>query len=548
MAANESLMSSGSETFSKDNNPELGSVKFVPCDGDVEVSIPTKIIGLTKEQLEEYRNDPFWKYIRFFSFILFWILWAAMFIGAILIVVLSPKCSRNTNAQTWYENSISYQLFVPTFYDSDGDGVGDYKGVSQKLNYLRKIGVDSIWPGPIIKTDKDDFDVNEVVDFDKIDERFGDEESLKQLIADTHYENIKFIADIPLSVGMKNNWMIEAQKNGSNKYKEYFNDINNGILNLSNPDVNEKLLSVVKKFTDLGADGVYIRNPKNIDGESVGRLINSIKQNAPKEFVVYTDKSIKEETPETYFIYPIFTKSCSLTNLPKCIYSNVNSGINNQTSKKVMWSLLEDESERLDGRIGQETERAVNLLTMLQLILPGSLKINYGDEYGLQTSQSPNAKQMPIMSWNNDNHNGFSTAEGGLIFGKAKNADKVNAHDSLHKMGGMSRIFQKMAKLKEREDILKIGTTDVKLENGILYVYRYLKNTAGKVYILALNLNTPSTPEKTLTIEDKFLIDKEVIQVITTSYGLDDPIPRENIDIKTGSITLKSMEGILLRV
>ncbi|CEF70590.1 Neutral and basic amino acid transport protein rBAT [Strongyloides ratti] len=548
MAANESLMSSGSETFTKDTNPELGSVKFVPTDGDIEVSIPTKIIGLTKEQLEEYRNDPFWKYIRFFSFILFWIIWAAMFVGAILIVVLSPKCSGNVDTKSWFENSISYQLFVPTFYDSDGDGVGDYKGVSQKLDYLRKIGVNSIWPAPIIKTDKDDFDVNDVVDFDKIDERFGDEETLRQLIVDAHYHNIKFIGDIPLTISKKHKWLIEAQKNESSKYKQYFTNIDEGILNLSDSDVNENFLNVIRKVVDYGVDGVYLRNPKDIDGKSIGKLVESIKQFTPKDFVIYTDKSIIESTPETYSIYPIFTKSCSSRNLPKCIYSNVNSGINNQTSKKIMWNLLENESERLDNKFNVGSEKIVNLLTMLQFILPGPLKVNYGDEYGLQTSQSMNAKEMPIMSWNNDNHNGFSTAEGGLIFGKGKNADKVNAYDSLHTLGGMSKIFQKLGKLREREDILKIGTTDVILENGILYVYRYLENLSGKAYILALNLNLPTTLEKTIGIDDKFLINKENIQVVTSSYGFDNFIPRENIEIKSGSVTLKPMEGILLRV
>uniref|UniRef100_A0A0N4ZLQ6 Aamy domain-containing protein n=1 Tax=Parastrongyloides trichosuri TaxID=131310 RepID=A0A0N4ZLQ6_PARTI len=548
MTAKESLMSSESDNAAKNTNPELGTVKFIPTDGDVEVTIPTKIIGLTKEQLEEYRNDPFWKYIRFFSFILFWIVWAAMFVGAVLIVVLSPKCAASTDSKSWFENSVSYQMFVPTFYDSDGDGVGDYKGVSDKLDYLRSIGVDSIWPAPVIKTHKDDFDVNDVVDFDKIDERFGTEESLKQLIVDTHYKDIKFVADIPLSVSNKHNWVLEANKNETTKYKSFFTDISNHILDLSNEEVKGKFLSVIKKFIDYGVDGIYLRNPKNIDGVSINKLVNTIKEFAPQEFVVYTDKSIIEEKPETYSIYPIFTKSCSISNLPKCIFSNVNSGINNQTSKKIMWNLLEDESERLDGKVGDQSGKIVNILSMLQLVLPGSMKVNYGDEYGLQTSQSNIAKHMPLMSWNNDNHNGFTTAEGGLLFGKAKNADKVNAYGDLHTMGSISKVFQRLSKLKEREEILKSGETEVLLENGVLYVYRYPKDGIGKTYILVLNLNAPSTSGKEIKIQDKFIINKESITVVTASFGVPNHSPRENINIKTGSVILQSMEGILLKV
>jgi neutral and basic amino acid transporter 1 len=55
-----------------------------------------------------------------------------MFVGAILIVVLSPKCAAKEEPK-YYANLVSYQLFTPTFRDSDGDGVGDLKGIQEKV-------------------------------------------------------------------------------------------------------------------------------------------------------------------------------------------------------------------------------------------------------------------------------------------------------------------------------------------------------------------------------------------------------------------------------
>ncbi|VDO97432.1 unnamed protein product [Heligmosomoides polygyrus] len=71
-----------------------------------------KTIGLTKEQLEKYRNDPFWKPVRTVLFALFWISWLAMFAGAILIVVLSPKCAEKQKPE-WWQTKVSYQIRVP---------------------------------------------------------------------------------------------------------------------------------------------------------------------------------------------------------------------------------------------------------------------------------------------------------------------------------------------------------------------------------------------------------------------------------------------------
>ena len=103
---------SASENFVDQSNNknissiETGGVKFVKDCETIDVPPTTKLIGLTKEQLEQYRNDPFWKPVRYGLFVLFWLVWLGMFVGAILIVVLSPKCS-STNS-TGSTTMISY--------------------------------------------------------------------------------------------------------------------------------------------------------------------------------------------------------------------------------------------------------------------------------------------------------------------------------------------------------------------------------------------------------------------------------------------------------
>uniref|UniRef100_A0A183CK17 SLC3A2_N domain-containing protein n=1 Tax=Globodera pallida TaxID=36090 RepID=A0A183CK17_GLOPA len=113
----------------------------------VDIVQPTaKLIGLTKEQLEQYRNDPFWKAIRYSLFVAFWLVWLAMFVGAILIVVLSPKCHQ----VNWTEKMVAYKVFTLAYSDSK-NGIGDFATVGKKLEDLKNIGVSAIWPTPVLK-------------------------------------------------------------------------------------------------------------------------------------------------------------------------------------------------------------------------------------------------------------------------------------------------------------------------------------------------------------------------------------------------------------
>lgn len=95
---------------------------------DIE-NIKTAFAGMGKEELMKYANDPFWVKMRWFLFILFWLIWIAMLAGAIAIIVLAPKCSV-PSPKEWWEQSPLYQIDVRSFKDGSepADGIGDLKG------------------------------------------------------------------------------------------------------------------------------------------------------------------------------------------------------------------------------------------------------------------------------------------------------------------------------------------------------------------------------------------------------------------------------------
>ncbi|VDK47074.1 unnamed protein product [Gongylonema pulchrum] len=121
-----------------------------------------------------------------------------MFAGAVVLVVLSPKCVLKKEPE-WWRKHVSYQIFTPSFRDSNNDGIGDFSGIKEKLNDLRKVGIQTIWVTPVIATQKDDFLPLDVVDFASVDERFGTTNDLKLLIDEAHQLDMHFTMDLPIS-------------------------------------------------------------------------------------------------------------------------------------------------------------------------------------------------------------------------------------------------------------------------------------------------------------------------------------------------------------
>ena len=70
----------------------------------------------------------------------------------------------------WWETSVIYQIYPRSFYDSNGDGIGDIQGIIQKLDYLEKLGIDAVWLSPVYKSPQDDngYDISDYQDIDPI--------------------------------------------------------------------------------------------------------------------------------------------------------------------------------------------------------------------------------------------------------------------------------------------------------------------------------------------------------------------------------------------
>ena len=187
-----------------------------------------------------------------------------------------------------------YQIFVGSFSDSDGDGIGDIRGIINRMDYLNdgnvnsdtSLGVQGLWLSPIFSSPS--YHKYDARDYYKLDFRFGKQEDLKELIDLCHERNVKIILDLAINhTSSQHDWFVQFKQarmegDAANPYYDYYSCATtaekiNGVtyqkisgvdcwyecnfsgdmpeLNFDNPEVRAAMLDVAKYYLDLGVDG-----------------------------------------------------------------------------------------------------------------------------------------------------------------------------------------------------------------------------------------------------------------------------------------------------
>lgn len=122
----------------------------------------------------------------------------------------------------WWQNQVAYQIYPKSFYDSNGDGIGDLKGIISKLDYLKDLGADIIWLSPIYVSPLADQGYD-IADYYNIDPRFGTMEDMDTLLEEAHKRGLKILMDLVVNhCSDEHQWFREACKDPEGKYGKYF--------------------------------------------------------------------------------------------------------------------------------------------------------------------------------------------------------------------------------------------------------------------------------------------------------------------------------------
>ena len=122
----------------------------------------------------------------------------------------------------WWESAVFYQIYPKSFQDTDGDGIGDLRGIISRLDYLEYLGIDGIWMSPVCASPQVDngYDIS---DYQGIDPMFGTMEDMEELISEAKKRGISIIFDLVLNhCSDQHYWFQEALKSRDNPYHDYF--------------------------------------------------------------------------------------------------------------------------------------------------------------------------------------------------------------------------------------------------------------------------------------------------------------------------------------
>ena len=269
----------------------------------------------------------------------------------------------------WYRRAVFYEVMVRSFYDSDGDGVGDIPGLISKLDYLEWLGIDALWLPPFYSSPLKDGGYD-VADYRQVLPEFGTIEDFQELVSQAHARNMRVVMDLPINhTSVDHEWFQQSRSDPDGPYGDYYvwsdtdqirqqirviftdTEVSNWAfdskrrqfffhrffshqpdLNYHNPKVHEEVREIARFWLAMGVDGFrldaipylyesdegsgesepetheFLRNFRSfIDEEFPGRVLIAEANQWPKEVAQYLGT---DEDPECHmaFDFPIMPR------------------------------------------------------------------------------------------------------------------------------------------------------------------------------------------------------------------------------------------------
>ena len=447
--------------------------------------------------------------------------------------------------QPWWNDSTFYEIFVRSFYDSDGDGKGDLSGLIQKLDYLNDgdpatasdLGVTGIWLMPIMASPS--YHGYDVTDYYQVNPEYGSNEDFKRLIEEAHERGIRVIIDLVLNhTSAEHPWFIESQdpnsprrdwymwsaeepqgkgwhpgKNGG-YYYGYFGE-HMPDLNYKNPAVTEEMYQVVRFWLEeLGADGFRLDAVKYLyeDGKRIEHTP------ATHEWLKDFNKFYKGIDPQAFTVGEVWNDSGTSASyvgdeldatfdfgLAEGMIQSAVSGkrvnaeraaqttIDAYPPSQFATFLANHDQNRTRSRLLDEGQ--AKTAATLQLAFGGVPFIYYGEEIGMQGTKPDENIRRP-MQW---------TAAGGFTTGTPWNGyyedyRERNVAGQDVDPNSLLNHYRDLIRLRNEHEALRVGDWQpvASEDDG---VYASLRSTDKEQILVLVNLGSKPVNEYQLSLE-----------------------------------------------
>jgi alpha-glucosidase len=164
---------------------------------------------------------------RYFSRVLvtFGLFLSSVVLSSVLlstVTAIAQQSPRDEEGHAWWQHAVFYEVYPRSFADSNGDGIGDLAGITSKLDYLRRLGVDAIWITPCFPSPQVDFGYD-VSDYDNIDPMYGTLADYDRLIKEAHKRHIRVILDFVVNhTSDQHKWFLDSKSSKTSAHRDWY--------------------------------------------------------------------------------------------------------------------------------------------------------------------------------------------------------------------------------------------------------------------------------------------------------------------------------------
>lgn len=471
-----------------------------------------------------------------------------------------------TDSAHWWNEAVFYEIFVRSFNDSDGDGIGDFNGITQKLDYLEELGINAIWLMPIHPSPS--YHGYDVLNYYAVNPDYGTMDDFKNLLKEAHQRDIRIIIDLVLNhTSDQHPFFMNANSSPDSQYRDWYiwsetpgdhwHQGNGGYyygyfwsgmpdLNYRNAEVTEQMYKMTNYWLqDIGIDGFRIDAAKHLIEEG-NKLENT---DSTHEWFKDFYTLYKSEFPNAYTIGEVYGAGAFLATkykeqLDHIFNFEIASGIINSvngesnTSINSAWSFtlkdisdgdyatfLTNHDQNRVMSVLNGNEKKAKLAAVMLLTSPGTPFIYYGEEIGMQGKKPDEDIRLP-MQWSAEANAGFTT--GTPWRAPDPRYTEVNVAQESDDPNSLLNLYRTLNQLRRDHSVLRSGDMIV-LETGNTGVYAVLRNHDQETILVLINLKgTPITdyalglPEKAIpdgTFTPQSLLDPTTAAPLTVAGG-----------------------------
>ena len=451
---------------------------------------------------------------------------------------------RNTTNIPWWNETVFYEIFVRSFKDSDNDGIGDFKGLTEKLDYLNDgdptttddLEITGIWLMPIHESGS--YHGYDVIDYRSVKELYGGMDDFKEFLAEAHKRGIKVIIDWVINHNSSQSaWFQNAVTGPNSEFRDFYrwsqndpgysgpwgqqvwhkrnNNYYYGLfwdgmpdLNLENPKVKEEIFDAADFWLEeVGVDGFRLDAVKFMIEE--GQKLEDTQSTYTfwKEFTA----SVKAANPDAFSVGEAWTNTETAVNYVKndridycfefdlagnIMYSaNEGKAENMYQQMQKMYNiyphlqygtfLANHDQNRIMNSFGND-ESKVKLAAAMYLTLPGIPYIYYGEEIGM-VGEKPDENIRRPMQWNGDRNAGFSEANPWIsVHG---GYPRFNVEREVGDPSSLLTTYKKLIQLRNKLKPLQVGTYEPVTTNNNR-VFAFVRQHEGQDVLVIHNTTT----------------------------------------------------------